>query len=528
MPTTRAEAKHRILVTIFLLATQTVAQDTSAAPANPSELWVAVENLIAQRDKQAALKLVRGVTDADLRGALSRYIDSRPKDSDALQVGDRIHAAKAKRLANSPSSALQLLDGLKLTKTVFSVQLEEERSLSLRDLGRREESERRGLSAAKIAHAIGWNTRRNRLLRYLCYSHYADDGVRALSSSYLILLRKKADSKTAIVVYVAVHWEAGDELIGVVVTPMKEQLVPLGPWPKIRAACASLESIKAGGESSSDQARAVLLEPLNLPPTIERLVIMPQIRLSRTPFALLAPHREIIYQCYTQIQIEEKERGNGVLVIEAPSRTTGAVRSEAEEARTDLLTGGDATRGRFLATAKRKRWRAIHITCDPLDARGSLTLASTKSDSGRITRLELIKMRLSADLVVLSAGQSANVDLVRGDGGLKLPTGPPGIDDPGFEAWIKQMEEALKRMDTGSFRERFGTRYMFEDHCPRVLVSLWDVDPGATNELMKVFYSTWDKSDAATALLAAQQAVRTHDAWKHPYYWAGWQLWGLP
>ena len=30
---------------------------------------------------------------------------------------------------------------------------------------------------------------------------------------------------------------------------------------------------------------------------------------------------------------------------------------------------------------------------------------------------------------------------------------------------------------------------------------------------------------AATALKRAQDFVRSHAVWKHPYYWAGWQLW---
>jgi CHAT domain-containing protein len=31
----------------------------------------------------------------------------------------------------------------------------------------------------------------------------------------------------------------------------------------------------------------------------------------------------------------------------------------------------------------------------------------------------------------------------------------------------------------------------------------------------------------ATALKQAQEYVASHEKWKHPYYWAAWQLWGL-
>lgn len=48
------------------------------------------------------------------------------------------------------------------------------------------------------------------------------------------------------------------------------------------------------------------------------------------------------------------------------------------------------------------------------------------------------------------------------------------------------------------------------------------------------FYELWNPKDgkkglgAATALKTAQKHVRSHEKWKHPYYWAAWQLWGLP
>ena len=30
------------------------------------------------------------------------------------------------------------------------------------------------------------------------------------------------------------------------------------------------------------------------------------------------------------------------------------------------------------------------------------------------------------------------------------------------------------------------------------------------------------------ALKEAQEFVKGHEKWKHPYYWAAWVLWGLP
>ena len=77
------------------------------------------------------------------------------------------------------------------------------------------------------------------------------------------------------------------------------------------------------------------------------------------------------------------------------------------------------------------------------------------------------------------------------------------------------------------------TRAFMMAGAPRAIVSLWKVDDQATRALMVKFYGLWNPKDgskaipAATALKKAQEHVRSHDTWKHPYFWAAWQLWGL-
>ena len=73
------------------------------------------------------------------------------------------------------------------------------------------------------------------------------------------------------------------------------------------------------------------------------------------------------------------------------------------------------------------------------------------------------------------------------------------------------------------------TRAFMLAGAPRVIVSLWKVDDEATRVLMVKFYELWKagKVPTATALRKAQEHVRSHEKWKHPYYWAAWQLWGL-
>ena len=79
----------------------------------------------------------------------------------------------------------------------------------------------------------------------------------------------------------------------------------------------------------------------------------------------------------------------------------------------------------------------------------------------------------------------------------------------------------------------------------RVINSLWKVDDEATSALMRKFYELWNPQakpgdpepvegserkglGAAAALKQAQEFVRSHERWAHPYYWAAWQLWGVP
>jgi CHAT domain-containing protein len=61
----------------------------------------------------------------------------------------------------------------------------------------------------------------------------------------------------------------------------------------------------------------------------------------------------------------------------------------------------------------------------------------------------------------------------------------------------------------------------------RVLASLWSVDSAATGQLMRVFYASLAQGiGPADALRIAQQWVRQQPGWEHPYYWAGFQLYG--
>ncbi|MBI1760208.1 MAG: CHAT domain-containing protein [Acidobacteria bacterium] len=105
---------------------------------------------------------------------------------------------------------------------------------------------------------------------------------------------------------------------------------------------------------------------------------------------------------------------------------------------------------------------------------------------------EIYNLRLSAELVVLSACETALGKEVKGEGMIGLTRG-----------------------------------FMYAG-APRVAASLWRTDDRAAAELMKRFYQRMlgEKMTAAAALRAAQVSLWQDKRWETPYYWAVFTLQG--
>jgi CHAT domain-containing protein/tetratricopeptide (TPR) repeat protein len=112
--------------------------------------------------------------------------------------------------------------------------------------------------------------------------------------------------------------------------------------------------------------------------------------------------------------------------------------------------------------------------------------------NGYLRLPDIYNMRLDADLVVLSACQTALGKEIRGEGLVGL------------------------------------TRAFFYAGAPRVVASLWEVNDLATAELMKRFYRGMlqDHVRPAAALRAAQVEMSHDPRWASPYFWAGFVLQG--
>jgi CHAT domain-containing protein/tetratricopeptide (TPR) repeat protein len=122
----------------------------------------------------------------------------------------------------------------------------------------------------------------------------------------------------------------------------------------------------------------------------------------------------------------------------------------------------------------------------------SLVDRQGRPSDGFLRLTDIYNVRLNADLVVLSACQTALGKQLRGEGLIGL------------------------------------TRAFMYAGTPRVLASLWKVDDRATAELMRRFYFQMlqQRLRPGAALRAAQISMAKDERWRSPYYWAGFVLQG--
>lgn len=122
----------------------------------------------------------------------------------------------------------------------------------------------------------------------------------------------------------------------------------------------------------------------------------------------------------------------------------------------------------------------------------SLVDEKGQPQNGFLRLYDLYNLKLSADLVVLSACQTALGQEIRGEGLVGLTRG-----------------------------------FMYAG-APRVIASLWQIDDRASAEFMKRFYQALlgHKLRPAAALRAAQISMSQDPRWRQPHYWAAFTLQG--
>lgn len=80
---------------------------------------------------------------------------------------------------------------------------------------------------------------------------------------------------------------------------------------------------------------------------------------------------------------------------------------------------------------------------------------------------------------------------------------------------------------SGSFNDADSTaRSLISGGIPQVIASRWPVDSASTKLLMQSFYSEFANTNGMAALNAAEKTIRTNSRTAHPFYWAGFAIYG--
>ncbi len=182
-----------------------------------------------------------------------------------------------------------------------------------------------------------------------------------------------------------------------------------------------------------------------------------------------------------------RREAESITALAGPGRTFAALDFQATRA---AALGPEVSSARIVHLASHGLLNARHPELSGVVL--SLVDESGRPIDGFLQTRDIYKLKLSADLVVLSACQTALGKDVRGEGLLGLSRG-----------------------------------FMYAG-APRVVASLWKVPDRATAELMRAFYRgvLVQELSPAAALRAAQRTVRAEKLWSSPYYWAAFVLQG--
>ena len=178
--------------------------------------------------------------------------------------------------------------------------------------------------------------------------------------------------------------------------------------------------------------------------------------------------------------------------MDLPGAELEAINIAKMRPNTDVLLRKNASEQ--LVKSSAEQYRYLHIAShgifnaeDPMSS--ALLLSEGGGEDGLLSVAELFDLRLNADLVTLSACETALGEVTGGD------------DVIGF------------------------TRGFLYAGAESIVSSLWKVSDVATNQLMQNFYEGLPEQGKSAALRQAQLALKSGQ-YAHPYYWGAFQLTG--
>ncbi|MBL8180101.1 MAG: CHAT domain-containing protein [Blastocatellia bacterium] len=240
-----------------------------------------------------------------------------------------------------------------------------------------------------------------------------------------------------------------------------------------------------------------LISPIEKYVRGKRLVIVPGGVLSSLPFHAFRSHGKYLIESYEisyapsakvwlQLRQKRSRRITSSLLVGFADEKIPFVENEVRALKKlapqpTTLTGRTATFDAFKQAATSSR--LIHMACHGMFRSDNAMFSSLHLADGWITARDIAAMRLAAELVVLSACETASSETVAGDELMGLARG-----------FLMAGARSL-------------------------IVSLWNVNDAATRRLMESFYRQIQLPGGAAASLRKAQidAIKRDE---HPYFWA--------
>ena len=262
--------------------------------------------------------------------------------------------------------------------------------------------------------------------------------------------------------------------------------------------------------SQSQKLHSVLIDPILADiAQSSTLILIPSGRLNTLPFAsLLTESGEPLVERHHIVSLakptdfmkiagSQPKQVAGIVAFANATLDLPAAQKEGEEIKkiypdSKLFIGGQANRDNLLKFAPGADilHLATHGLSDPVD---SLNNYLALSENGKLTQEEIFNLELGeTSLVTLSACNTA-------------------LSDTTEYEFVASIAEAFWLAGARS-----------------VVASVWAVDDQSTELLMTEFYRgiKQERLSKAEALQRAQLAVRANPRYAHPYYWAGFMLFG--
>lgn len=252
-----------------------------------------------------------------------------------------------------------------------------------------------------------------------------------------------------------------------------------------------------------ERLHRALVEPVRAELDGRHLVIAPHGFLHHLPFHALrqgdrhlvddfsisyAPSATVLHLC----SVRKFERGRGALVLGVPDTKAPLIEEEARTVAqilpdSRLFLGADASHETLVRYGG--DCRILHLATHGLFRRDNPMFSAIRLGASRLSVFDLYKLKLRADLVVLS-GCSTGLNSVQGSDELV------GL-----------------------------TRGLLYAGARTVMVSLWDVNDDSTSRFMSLFYRHLSDSRTAADALRKTQ-LETRRKYPHPYHWAAFVLIG--